>query len=283
MLSTLQNWLSSITASKYLKTSRRCENKNDPLMSTFRQWKVSRNTFIPAMPALTRCAVETKLHDVFRKNEKHANLQRINSQVGMFSFLCKFDPVCFVLYYISSAEEAIQNMHGAVIGKQTVRISCGKTLANRQITRHRDHILRYGGMYALALAYAGTSNSKAIRQLLHFVVSDVSDDVRRTVVLSLGFVLYSKPPEHVDINEVVLPSLMLNLRQKVSETQKEQKLTKGWFFFLLGHGHGEFRMQYGSMGANNVDVDCVKAPYVCPVCNVVSELISTLPDTRECL
>ncbi|GKC67551.1 retrovirus-related pol polyprotein from transposon TNT 1-94, partial [Tanacetum coccineum] len=55
--------------------------------------------------------------------------------VGMFSFLCKFDHVCFVLYYISSAEEAIQNMHGTVIGKQTVRISWGKTLANRQLRR----------------------------------------------------------------------------------------------------------------------------------------------------
>ncbi|XP_071691755.1 polyadenylate-binding protein RBP47-like [Rutidosis leptorrhynchoides] len=32
----------------------------------------------------------------------------------------------------SSAEDAIQNMHGTVIGKQTVRISWGKTPANRQ-------------------------------------------------------------------------------------------------------------------------------------------------------
>ncbi|GJX27721.1 26S proteasome non-ATPase regulatory subunit 1 homolog A-like protein [Tanacetum coccineum] len=164
-------------------------------MAVLAEEQISRNTFIPAMPALTRCAVETKLHDVFRKNEKHANLQRINSQVGMFSFLCKFDHVCFVLYYISSAEEAIQNMHGTVIGKQTVHISWGKTLANRQMTRHQDHILRYGEMYALALAYAGTSNNKAIRQLLHFVVSDVSNDVRRTAVLALGFVLYSEPEQ----------------------------------------------------------------------------------------
>ncbi|XP_076942127.1 polyadenylate-binding protein RBP47-like [Bidens hawaiensis] len=32
----------------------------------------------------------------------------------------------------SSAEDAIQNMHGTVVGKQTVRISWGKTPANRQ-------------------------------------------------------------------------------------------------------------------------------------------------------
>ncbi|GJY51826.1 26S proteasome non-ATPase regulatory subunit 1 homolog A-like protein, partial [Tanacetum coccineum] len=38
-------------------------------------------------------------------------------------------------------------------------------------------------------------NNKAIRQLLHFVVSDVSDDVRRTAVLALGFVGYSKPEQ----------------------------------------------------------------------------------------
>lgn len=64
-----------------------------------------------------------------------------------------------------------------------------------QMTRDQDPILRYGGMYALALAYRGTSNNKAIRQLLHFAVSDVSDDVRRTAVLALGFVLYSEPEQ----------------------------------------------------------------------------------------
>ncbi|KAA3485510.1 26S proteasome non-ATPase regulatory subunit 1-like protein A-like [Gossypium australe] len=42
-----------------------------------------------------------------------------------------------------------------------------------QMTRDQDPIIRYGGMYALALAYRGTANNKAIRQLLHFAVSDV--------------------------------------------------------------------------------------------------------------
>ncbi|CAL5337225.1 hypothetical protein CsSME_00020409 [Camellia sinensis var. sinensis] len=64
-----------------------------------------------------------------------------------------------------------------------------------QMTRDQDPILRYGGMYALALAYSGTANNKAIRQLLHFAVSDVSNDVRRTAVLALGFVLYSEPEQ----------------------------------------------------------------------------------------
>ncbi|XP_004247848.1 26S proteasome non-ATPase regulatory subunit 1 homolog A [Solanum lycopersicum] len=64
-----------------------------------------------------------------------------------------------------------------------------------QMTRDQDPILRYGGMYALALAYRGTANNKAIRRLLHFAVSDVSDDVRRTAVLALGFVMYSEPEQ----------------------------------------------------------------------------------------
>ncbi|CAE5960515.1 unnamed protein product [Arabidopsis arenosa] len=42
-----------------------------------------------------------------------------------------------------------------------------------QMTRDQDPIIRYGRMYTLALAYRGTANGKAIRQLLHFAVSDV--------------------------------------------------------------------------------------------------------------
>ena len=64
-----------------------------------------------------------------------------------------------------------------------------------QLTSDADPLLRHGGMYALALAYRGTANNGAVRQLLHFAVSDVSDDVRRAAVMSLGFVLYSEPEQ----------------------------------------------------------------------------------------
>lgn len=53
----------------------------------------------------------------------------------------------------------------------------------------KSPILRYGAMYAVALAYCGTADNKAIRMLLHSAVSDVSDDVRRAAVIALGFVL----------------------------------------------------------------------------------------------
>ncbi|GMH41090.1 hypothetical protein BSKO_09000 [Bryopsis sp. KO-2023] len=62
-----------------------------------------------------------------------------------------------------------------------------------QMTRDQDPILRYGGMYVIGLAYRGTDNNVAIQKLLHFAVSDVSDDVRRAAVLCLGFVLMGVP------------------------------------------------------------------------------------------
>ncbi|KAG7099168.1 hypothetical protein E1B28_001039 [Marasmius oreades] len=56
-----------------------------------------------------------------------------------------------------------------------------------------DPILRYGGVYTLALAYAGTSNNDAVRRLLHIAVSDVSNDVRRAAVTCLAFLLFKNP------------------------------------------------------------------------------------------
>lgn len=57
----------------------------------------------------------------------------------------------------------------------------------------KDPILRYGGMFCIGMAYCGTSSAVAINKLLHFAVSDVSDDVRRAAVISLGFVMCNAP------------------------------------------------------------------------------------------
>ncbi|KAF9040511.1 armadillo-type protein [Panaeolus papilionaceus] len=59
----------------------------------------------------------------------------------------------------------------------------------------KDPILRYGGVYTLALAYAGTSNNEAVRKLLHIAVSDTSDDVRRAAVTALAFLLFKNPSQ----------------------------------------------------------------------------------------
>ncbi|KAG1244613.1 hypothetical protein G6F68_015381 [Rhizopus microsporus] len=56
-----------------------------------------------------------------------------------------------------------------------------------KLLEDKDPVLRYGGIYTIAMAYNGTGNNKAIRRLLHVAVSDVNDDVRRAAVTSLGF------------------------------------------------------------------------------------------------
>ncbi|GEQ67009.1 hypothetical protein JCM33374_g672 [Metschnikowia sp. JCM 33374] len=63
-------------------------------------------------------------------------------------------------------------------------------------------ILRYGGAFTIALAYVGTGNNDAIKKLLHYAVSDPSDDVRRASVLGLGFLLirdHTAAPQIVEL------------------------------------------------------------------------------------
>jgi len=76
----------------------------------------------------------------------------------------------------------------------------------------QDPILRYGGVYTLALAYAGTSNNKAVRRLLHIAVSDVSDDVRRAAVTSLAFLLFKNPSQVPRIVQLLSESYNAHVR-----------------------------------------------------------------------
>lgn len=59
----------------------------------------------------------------------------------------------------------------------------------------KDPILRWSGMFTLAMAYCGSGSNQAIRKLLHVAVSDVNDDVRRVAVTSLGFLLFRTPEQ----------------------------------------------------------------------------------------
>lgn len=61
------------------------------------------------------------------------------------------------------------------------------------MTSDKNPDIRFGGMYAIGLAYCGTSANNAISRLLGAAVSDVSDDVRRAALVSLGFVLLKSP------------------------------------------------------------------------------------------
>lgn len=62
-----------------------------------------------------------------------------------------------------------------------------------QMVRSKDAIMRYGGMFAIGCAYAGTQNTGAVQKLLKYAVSDVSDDVKRAALTNLGFLFFRKP------------------------------------------------------------------------------------------
>jgi len=110
----------------------------------------------------------------------------------------------------SASDEALQDMlayahdtqHEKIIRGLAVGmalIMCGReeeadTLIE-QLMLDKDPILRYGGMYTIAMAYCGTANNSAIRRLLHVAVSDVSNDVRRAAVIALGFLLFKQPEQ----------------------------------------------------------------------------------------
>jgi 26S proteasome regulatory subunit N2 len=76
----------------------------------------------------------------------------------------------------------------------------------------RDPVLRYGAMYALALAYCGTGSNKAIRILLHTAVSDVSDDVRMAAVIGLAFILYKTPRRVPQLVKLLMESFNPHVR-----------------------------------------------------------------------
>ncbi|CAK7901041.1 26S proteasome regulatory subunit Rpn2p [[Candida] anglica] len=69
-----------------------------------------------------------------------------------------------------------------------------------KLMAQESSILRYGGAFTIALAYAGTGNNGAIKKLLHYAVSDPSDDVRRAAVMGLGFVLIR---DHTAVPQIV--------------------------------------------------------------------------------
>ena len=76
----------------------------------------------------------------------------------------------------------------------------------------RDPIIRYGAMYALALAYCGTGSNKAVRILLHTAVSDVNDDVRMASVIGLALVLHKTPERVPELVRLLLESFNPHVR-----------------------------------------------------------------------
>lgn len=76
----------------------------------------------------------------------------------------------------------------------------------------KDAIVRYGGMYALGLAYIATSDSYAIRKLLRIAVSDVNNDVRRAAVINLGLICLDEPTKVPELISLLAESYNPNVR-----------------------------------------------------------------------
>lgn len=104
----------------------------------------------------------------------------------------------------TAIEEMIQYAHetqhekiirGLALGISLIMYGCEERadVLIEQLCTDKDPVLRYGGIYTVAMAYAGTGLNKATQRLLHVAVSDVSDDVRRAAVIGIGFVLCRQP------------------------------------------------------------------------------------------
>lgn len=81
-----------------------------------------------------------------------------------------------------------------------------------QMVRSKDSIMRYGAMFAIGCAYAGTTNNNAVKRLLHYAVSDVSDDVKRAALMNLGFLLFRVPEKIPELVKQLAESYNPHLR-----------------------------------------------------------------------
>ncbi|KAE8703028.1 26S proteasome non-ATPase regulatory subunit 1-like protein B [Hibiscus syriacus] len=106
-----------------------------------------------------------------------------------------YEDVKSVLYTDSAVAGEAAGISIGLLMVGTASKKAGEMLAYAHETQHEKIIRGLALGIALTVYGRGTANNKAIRQLLHFAVSDVSDDVRRTAVLALGFVLYSEPEQ----------------------------------------------------------------------------------------
>ena len=69
----------------------------------------------------------------------------------------------------------------------------------------KDSTIRYGAMFTIGCAYAGTASTFATQKLLKYAVSDVSDDVKRAALMNMGFLCFR--------NQDMLPGLVKYLAE----------------------------------------------------------------------
>jgi len=81
-----------------------------------------------------------------------------------------------------------------------------------ELVSDKNPIIRYGGAFAVALAYCGTGQTKATRKLLHIAVTDVNDDVRRAALTGLGFILFKHPHQVPSLVKLLVDSYNPHVR-----------------------------------------------------------------------
>ncbi|KAL0232686.1 hypothetical protein GEMRC1_011433 [Eukaryota sp. GEM-RC1] len=71
-----------------------------------------------------------------------------------------------------------------------------------QLITSSDSVIRYGGVYSIGLAFAGSGNPGALKKLLSIASTDTSDDVKRSSVIMIGLVMASSPTDVVKLVSV---------------------------------------------------------------------------------
>ncbi|MES1922765.1 hypothetical protein MHBO_004286, partial [Bonamia ostreae] len=86
-------------------------------------------------------------------------------------------------------------VRGIVIGVALTCLSAQDKcdpLINEMLSDENE-IIRYGGCFALGLAFAGNEDMAALKKLLEIAAGDISGDVRRAAIMSIAFVLCRVP------------------------------------------------------------------------------------------
>ena len=81
-----------------------------------------------------------------------------------------------------------------------------------QLLASNNAVMRYGAVWTLASAYAGSGDNGAVARLLHLAVSDVAEEVCRSAVMALGFLLCRTPDELPRIVELLTESYNPHVR-----------------------------------------------------------------------
>ncbi|KAF5203245.1 2-hydroxyisoflavanone dehydratase [Thalictrum thalictroides] len=126
-------------------------------------------------------------------------------------------------------------------------------------------ILRYGGIYGMTLAYWGSANNKAIHQLLHFVVSDVSKTEDLYTSLKRWEYLVNCTPNPAEGGHIWLKSLHSENTYDATELSPSLVVIENdWISPPSGYLKINFDVGYDKISGN---------AYVVPICRDIDEVV----------